>query len=165
MRRNERIDRPQGMGTSYPFDESSYMDEWELTERYNATVQVVHLVGPEPHPTQPDTNFDSGKMLMNYWSTIRQRRTWEGRLESAKMLEEITHPSALLLPDYMTGNPYTHKNQPVWCSMGLGARTAMLIGMDGSVEYTSDWFRKSDVATALDTYLASGKGAWAGSTQ
>ena len=148
------------MGTSYPFDECSYADEWDLVDTYNSSVQFVHLVGPEPHPTQPDTNFDSGKMLMNYWSTVRQRRTWEGRLESARSIEGTTHPAALLLPDYMTGTPYSQLNQPVWCSLGLGARTAMLIGKDGTVEYTSEWFRKSDLAAAIDAHIARGASAW-----
>lgn len=146
----------QGMGTTYPFDECSYNDEWDVVDAYNSSVAFVHLVGPEPHPSQPDTNFDSGKMLMNYWSTVRQRRTWEGRLESARSIEGTTHPAALLLPDYMTGTPYSKLNHPVWCSLGLGARTAMLIGKDGTVEYTSDWFRKSDLVDAIEEHLSRG---------
>ena len=50
------------MGTTYPFDECSYNDEWDVVDAYNSSVTFVHLVGPEPHPSQPDTNFDSGKM-------------------------------------------------------------------------------------------------------
>ena len=51
------------MGTTYPFDECSYNDEWDVVDAYNSSV-TVHLVGPEP--AAADTNFDSGKMLMNY---------------------------------------------------------------------------------------------------
>ena len=87
---------------------------------------------------------------------VRQRRTWEGRLESARSIEGTTHPAALLLPDYMTGTPYSKLNHPVWCSLGLGARTAMLIGKDGTVEYTSDWFRKSDLVDAIEEHLSRG---------
>lgn len=41
-------------------------------ETNQESVTVLHLVGPEPHPAGPDTNLDSGKLLMNYWSTARQ---------------------------------------------------------------------------------------------
>lgn len=146
----------QGMGTSYPFDQSGYKDEWDLVEAYKDTVTFVHLVGPEPHPLTPDTNFDSGKQLMNYWSTVRQAKTYDDRLAMTKKVLDYTHPSQILLPDLIAGNPYdSEANQPVWCSMGLGARTAMLIGTDGVVAFEQDWFRREDVAAAIDTYFSS----------
>ena len=53
----------QGLGTEKPFDQCSYKDEWDLTETYKDSVTVIHLVGPEPHPTTPDTNFDTWKAV------------------------------------------------------------------------------------------------------
>lgn len=53
----------------------------------------VHMYGPEPHPTVPDTNFDSGTLLPNYWSVASQTLTYEGRVASAEAIRSITHPS------------------------------------------------------------------------
>jgi len=145
----------QGMGTSYPFDQCGYKDEWDLVESYKDTVTFVHLVGPEPHPLTPDTNFDSGKQLMNYWSTVRQAKTYDDRITMTKKVLDYTHPSQILLPDLLSDNPYdSESNQPVWCSMGLGARTAMLISQEGTLEFEQDWFRSDDFATAIDSYFA-----------
>jgi len=52
----------------------------------------VHVYGPEPHPAAPDRNFDSGKLLANYWSVRRQPVTYSDRLEQAKAIRSITHP-------------------------------------------------------------------------
>lgn len=52
----------------------------------------VHMYGPEPHPCAPDTNFDSGKLLSNYWSVAPQTFTYKGRLQAARAIREITHP-------------------------------------------------------------------------
>lgn len=142
----------QGLGTEKPFDQCSYKDEWDLTETYKDSVTVIHLVGPEPHPTTPDTNFDTGKQLMNYWSTVRQPKTMEDRILMAKKVKEYTHPSAVLLVDSLSseeGEP----NQGVWCTMGLGARTAILIGMDGAVKFKEDWFRADNTANAIEALL------------
>ena len=38
--------------------------------------------------------------------------------------------------------------------MGLGARTAMLISQEGTLEFEQDWFRSDDFATAIDSYFA-----------
>ena len=38
--------------------------------------------------------------------------------------------------------------------MGLGARTAMLISQEGTLEFEQDWFRSDDLATAIDSYFA-----------
>lgn len=52
----------------------------------------VHMYGPEPHPVAPDINFDSGKLLQNYWSTHRQATKYEDRLQSARDIRDVTHP-------------------------------------------------------------------------
>jgi len=146
----------QGLGTSSPFDQCSYKDEWDLVDAYTDRVTFLHLVGPEPHPLTPDTNFDSGKQLMNYWSTVRQAKTYDDRLVMTAKVAEFTHPDVVLLPDLLTGNPYdSDANQPVWCSMGLGARTAVMIGTDGVVTFEQEWFRSDDVAAAIDSYFSS----------
>ena len=50
---------------------SSYLEEFEFVENAKDVVTLVHLIGPEPHPIWPDSNFDSGSIRMNLWSTIR----------------------------------------------------------------------------------------------
>ncbi len=39
---------------------SSYENEIEFIDTVGDKVQVIHLIGPEPHPLWPYTNFDSG---------------------------------------------------------------------------------------------------------
>jgi len=143
----------QGLGTTYPFDQCSYEYEYDITEKYKDQIQFFHIVSVEPHPLVPDTNFDSGKILANYWSTIRQPRTWEDRIAITQQIAANTHKSAILLTDYFTGNPYSDLNNPLFCSYAAGARTVTLVGQDGTVEYTREWFRAADLEQAIETYL------------
>jgi peroxiredoxin len=139
-------------GTNDKFSKCSYMDEWNLVEKVSDKVTVVHLVGPEPHPITPDTNFDEGTFRMNYWSTVRQPKTFEDRLVIAEKVREYIHPSAHLLVDKLSsesGEP----NQGVWCTMGLGARTSILINQNGKIVYKEDWFNADATSDAIDTYL------------
>ena len=123
-----------------------------MVEQYKDSVSFVHMVGPEPHPITPDTNFDSGKQLMNYWSTVRQPKTYEKRLKMAAKVAEYTHPEATLLADTISSTE-GESNHGVWCTMGLGARTAMLIGTDGTLQFKQDWFNAGATADAIETYL------------
>jgi len=144
-----------GEGTSPPFDECSYRDEYDLVDEYGDRVSFVHLVGPEPHPTTPDVNFDSGKQLMNYWSTVSQPRTWVERMAMAAKVAATKHPDAYLLVDTLADAPDgRERNMPAWCTLGHGARTALLVGQDGTLAYSQDWFHKSDMAAAIDAHLA-----------
>jgi len=142
----------RGLKGDYPFDQCSYEEEWETVEAYKDKVTFVHLYGPEPHPVSPDTNFDSGRQAMNYWSTVRQPRDWDSRLTMAKKITNLMHPEALLIADLFKGNPHdAAANQPIWCTLGLGARPAILIGQDGKVKFQQDWFRKDDFAQAIES--------------
>lgn len=144
----------QGMGKDEPVDECSYTHEWDLVEAYKDQATFLHLVGPEPHPLGPDTNFDTGKQLMNYWSVVRQAKTWDDRKEMATRVAEYTHPDAILLMDLLLGNEHApHINQPVWCTFGLAARSALVISTDGKLAFAQDWFRASDVSSALDSLV------------
>ncbi len=91
---------------------------------------------------------------MNYWSTVRQPRTYVDRLELAKRVREYTHPDAVLLIDNLSSEEGA-ANQGVWCTMGLGARTAMLIGTDGTLQYKQDWFNSDALSTAIESYVSS----------
>lgn len=61
-------------------------------ESHGDKAVFVHMYGPEPHPTSPDTNFDSGMLLTQYWSTYRQPLTYDERVQAAKKIRPITHP-------------------------------------------------------------------------
>lgn len=64
----------------------------QQVEDYRDDAIFVHVYGPEPHPSWPDTNFDSGNLLPNFWSIRRQTVTYGDRLEQAKKTRGITHP-------------------------------------------------------------------------
>ena len=40
----------------------------------------------------PGTNFDSGGVVVNYWSTVAQPKTYEQRLAMVERIEGLTHP-------------------------------------------------------------------------
>lgn len=140
----------QGLGQDAPFDQCSYEDEYNFVEANQGKVTVVHLVGPEPHPVAPDSNFDSGKLLMNYWSTARQPLTYEARKALAHKVADYTHPAATLLVDSLSADADAAANNGVWCTLGLGARTALLLKQDGTLAYKQDWFNAGDMTTAVN---------------
>lgn len=84
----------QGYRSDTTFIGSSYTDEYNLVETFKNKVQVLHLVGPEPHPYWPYANFDSGLLKMNLWSTIDQPLTYESRLAtSVEKVKDRVHPN------------------------------------------------------------------------
>mmetsp|Transcript_11742 Transcript_11742/g.17515 ORF Transcript_11742/g.17515 Transcript_11742/m.17515 type:complete len:260 (-) Transcript_11742:112-891(-) len=148
----------EGLGYAYPFDECSFWDESGLVSRYHNFFTFVHLVGPEPHPIAPYTNFDSGTIKVNYWSTIEQPLTYETKKKVTEKIKEKTHPNSILLPDYLPDNPYKPgMSQAVWCTYGMGARTATVITQDGMIRFTQDWFHASNMAVVLDEILQGGR--------
>lgn len=124
-----------------------------MVEKYKDEVHFVHLYGPEPHPLSPDVNFDVGEFMMNYWSTVRQPKTYQERLKMTAKIRDLVHPSAFLLTDELSSDP-NEANQGVWCSMGLGARTAVLIGQDGKVAHKDSWFNADRSSEAIAKLLA-----------
>ncbi|KAJ8609338.1 hypothetical protein CTAYLR_009284 [Chrysophaeum taylorii] len=145
----------QGLGGSPPFDQCSYMDEYGLVDKYVDRANFVHLMGPEPHPVTPDVNFDSGRMLMNYWSTVPQPRTWADRATLASRVAPMLHPKARFLVDTLGDNPKDPRNSPVWCSLGQGARTALLVDTQGYLRYAQEWFHAGDMADQIDQFYRS----------
>lgn len=53
----------QGLNSDTMFIGSSYENEKEFIDSVGDKVQVIHLIGPEPHPLWPYTNFDSGNIF------------------------------------------------------------------------------------------------------
>ena len=154
---------------------SSYENEIEFIDSVGSKVQVIHLIGPEPHPLWPYNNFDSGNlfymitrwpthllvhsfnysgsMKMNLWSTITQPQSFEERVkDSATRVLPLLHEDAILLIDYLDGVG-GQSNNPVWCSYANGARSAVLIGQDGIVISSQDWFSKDDLITIVNESL------------
>eukprot|EP00904_Undaria_pinnatifida_P010542 jgi/Undpi1/6618/HiC_scaffold_20.g09097.m1 len=143
----------QGMGTDAPWDKCGYRDEFDLVESHKDRVTFVHLYGVEPHPMLPGTNFDSGGVVVNYWSTVAQPKTYEQRLAMVERIEGLTHPEQVILPDYLPGNPYSDLIQPVWCSYALGARPSIVISTDGTIWFQQTWLQTQDLAHHLDMLL------------
>jgi hypothetical protein len=72
---------------------------------------------------------------------------------NATQVADYTHPSAVLLVDNLNAD-LSQANNGVWCSMGLGARTALLVKQDGTLAYKQDWFNAGAMTTALTALLA-----------
>ncbi|CAM9677684.1 unnamed protein product [Phaeothamnion confervicola] len=143
----------QGLGGAPPFDECAYWDENAVVEAFQDRVTFVHLYGPEPHPYTPDANFDSGNYRLNYWSTVRQPLTFEGRAKMALRIRPSVHPAARILVDSFPGNPDSELINPVWCSYVTGARAAIAVGADGVIFHASTWFNRGDITVALMAHL------------
>ncbi|CAN0057024.1 unnamed protein product [Ascophyllum nodosum] len=147
-------------GSSYRW---AYWDEYDLVESHSDRAIFVHIYGPEPHPESPEVNFDSGKLLPNYWSISRQARSYETRLQSARNIRGTTHPNQVILPDYLPDNPYSPLNQPVWCSYANAARSAVLISQLGTIFYQQEWLNTDELGIAIDAYWEQeGQGTWEG---
>lgn len=137
------------------FPRCSYADEYGLVELYSERATFVHLVGPEPHPATPEANFDSGTVRMNYWSTIPQPRTYEERRKLAQTrVSPRLHPNSILLVDTLPDNVDDPRNSPIWCSLGQGARTALLVDpVTATLSYSQEWFDAEEMARNLDLLL------------
>lgn len=135
------------------FRESSYEHEYSMVDDYHNLVTFVHLYGPEPHPMTPFSNFDTGVPRPQYWSIVPQAQSYSERVEMAQKIKGDLHPQTIILPDYLPENGYGGETNEVWCTLGLGARTSMLIGTDGLVKYTQDWFHKTELQEAIDMHL------------
>eukprot|EP00616_Rhizochromulina_sp_CCMP1243_P007164 CAMPEP_0118966934 /NCGR_PEP_ID=MMETSP1173-20130426/4375_1 /TAXON_ID=1034831 /ORGANISM="Rhizochromulina marina cf, Strain CCMP1243" /LENGTH=246 /DNA_ID=CAMNT_0006915813 /DNA_START=22 /DNA_END=762 /DNA_ORIENTATION=- len=146
----------QGLRSDYPFDQNSRWEEWDVVEKYKDVVTFLHLVGPEPHPLAPDQNFDKGYVWMESWSTVRQPTNYDERLVLANKVAEYVHPDATVLADLYPGNSYAAadvSSNPVWCTMGLHSRSALLVDQDGTITFSQSWFRKDDLSAAIDALV------------
>ncbi|CBN79263.1 expressed unknown protein [Ectocarpus siliculosus] len=150
------LDVIEGSGNTW-----SYWDEHTLVEQYGDKAIFVHIYGPEPHPKPPDLNFDAGTFSPNFWSVHRQPVIYDVRVEKAKKIRSITHPDEVVLPDYLTGNPYSSLNQPVWCTYANGARPSVMVSSSGSVFYQQEWLSTEGLGNAIDGYWEQdGAGTW-----
>ena len=157
----------QGFHSDATFTGSSYHDENDLIELYdNKYLTIVHLIGPEPHPIWPFTNFDSGTLRMNYWSTIKQPQTYEERMVwSVPKVVQLLHKDIVVIAEPLDGvesNPSpntipmttnSNSNNPLWCTYANGARSAILISQDGMVLATQPWFDRVALETIIQREL------------
>ncbi|CAM9629894.1 unnamed protein product [Pylaiella littoralis] len=151
----------QGLDSDGSTDRWAYWDEHALVEDYGDDAIFVHVYGPEPHPASPDINFDSGRLLPNFWSVRRQPVTYDDRLDRARNIRSITHPDQVILPDYLTSNPYSSLNQPVWCTYAHGARSSVVVASSGHVFYQQGWLNTDSLGEAIDAYWKQGgEGTW-----
>ena len=143
---------------SAPKSHFSKYDEWALVEQYKDKVNFVHIYTAEPHPRQPDANFDKGLPIEFPWSTVRQARSLDMRRKNARMIAEDLHEAAYFLIDDL-GEGLELKgvsqpaNDPVWCSYGPGARLSVLVNSDGTSYNTQAWFHSVTMAVAIEELL------------
>ena len=71
-----------------------------LVEQYKDKVNFVHIYTAEPHPRQPDANFDKGLPIEFPWSTVRQARSLDMRRKNARMIAEDLHEAAYFFYDH-----------------------------------------------------------------
>ena len=76
--------------------------------------------------------------------------------ESVSRVIPLVHKDAIILVDYLDGKNAL-KNNPVWCSYANGARSAILIGQDGIVLDTQEWFNKDNLAKSVRKYVVKNK--------
>lgn len=87
----------QGLNSDSMFLYSSYGNESALVDEVHSKVQVLHMVSVEPHPIWPYTNFDSGMIKMNLWSTYSQPQTFSERLsKSVASIQGMVNSKVLL---------------------------------------------------------------------
>lgn len=67
-------------------------------------------------------------------------------------------PPQVILADSLPGDPKSDLIQPVWCSYAMGARSAVLIAVDGTIVYQQGWLNTDDLGTAIDGYLEEAAG-------
>lgn len=60
---------------------------------YQDLATFVHLYGPEPHPALPGTNFDQGVYIPKFWSSVKQHRSYQDRVDMATDILDLIHPS------------------------------------------------------------------------
>lgn len=80
---------------------------------------------------------------------------------SASPLRKTLSCGQVILPDYLTGNPYSPLNQPVWCSYANGARSSIMVASGGQVFYQQGWLNTQALGEAIDGYWdQDGQGTW-----
>lgn len=83
----------QGLNSDTMFLYSSYGNESALVDAVYDKVTVLHMVSVEPHPIWPYTNFDSGMIKMNLWSTYSQPQTFSERMsKSVAQIQGMINP-------------------------------------------------------------------------
>lgn len=143
----------QGLNSDTTFPGSSFEAEYEFVDTMSDSVHTIHMISSEPHPSWPYMNFDSGSIRMNLWSTIKQPQNFYERMElSVPPVLKLLHPKAILLVDHLDGAGGRYNN-PVWCTYANGARSAVVISMDGRIAFTQDWFSGPDLTDFMNVYL------------
>jgi hypothetical protein len=126
--------------------------DYDAGNTYADRVHFVHLYVVEPHPQSPDVSPYTGTVWeAPPYSTKRQAPTYDKRVASAKDLLPELNETQLILIDALTPNDLTN---PVWCTYGPCPNCAYLIGQDGIIQTTQQWFDVEAMEKAIGALLS-----------
>ena len=142
---------PAFRGLDGRFVGSSFTEENALANKLRGKVQILHIISSEPHPMWPYANYDTGNLRVNLWSTISQPQTYSQRMElSVPPVQRLLSSDIPILIDDLDGADGV-RNNPVWCTYANAARAAVLIGQDGKVKFTQNWFNGPAMYTKIQS--------------
>lgn len=97
-------------------------------QTYADHVHFLHVYIVEPHPRSPDPSPYSGQVWEAKYSTLRNPKTYSGRVANARLLQPSLKGKQLLVVDDLTPGAL---NNPVWCTYGTCPNCSFLIRQDG----------------------------------
>ncbi len=124
--------------------------QYDENTTYDELVHFVHLFVVEPHPESPDPSPYTGNVWEMNYSTKGQAFTYDERVATAREIDPLLEGTQLLLVDDLVPGAL---NNPVWCSYGPCPNCAYLIGQDGTIDTTQEWFSANSMETAIDELL------------
>jgi hypothetical protein len=109
-------------------------------------VHFVHVYTIEAHPMAPEPSPYSGAVWEMDFSTIDQAKTYEHRVEHARIMKKSLQGNQLQLVDALDTGGLVN---PVWCTYGPSPNAVYLIGKDGTIAYAAAWTSAASVERAI----------------
>ena len=124
--------------------------QYDENTTYDELVHFVHVFVVEPHPVSPDPSPYTGTVWEMSYSTKNQAFTYDERVATAREIDSLLEGTQLLLVDDLVPGAL---NNPVWCTYGPCPNCAYMIGQDGTIDTTQEWFSDTPMETAIDELL------------
>ncbi|HEX5131620.1 MAG TPA: hypothetical protein VFX92_03935 [Candidatus Krumholzibacteria bacterium] len=125
---------------------------YDAGTRFSDRVHFVHVYVVEPHPMAPDPAPHVGVVAEDpRFSTVRQPRTYEGRMVNAALVRPLIVGNQIQVMDALDPNGLIN---PVWCTYGTSPNATYLIGRDGIIRLASTWTGTVDLEAAIRSLLA-----------
>ncbi len=125
--------------------------QYDENTTYDELVHFVHVFVVEPHPESPDPSPYTGSVWEEPEYSIKaQAYTYDERVATAREIDPLLEGNQLLLVDNLVPGAL---NNPVWCTYGPCPNCAYLIGQNGTIDTTQEWFKDTTMETAIDELL------------